>query len=618
MISSLRHLQLFRSIPSSNRIRLGLAGFAMLVDALLTVLRPWPLKFVIDQVIPVKPRPIRAPFIGDWLNTLSLDRMSILYAACATTLVIAIATGILTYWYTRTVGEVSQRFVFDLRASLFAHMQRLSLRFHDRQRTGDLITRLTSDVQSIQDMIASNGITLLSNAFLLIGMLCVMFWLNWQFALVALSVAPLLFWSVFRNTKHIRSASRRARTSSGRLASLALETLSSIHIVQGLAQEDQQDRRFATQSMESLEANLDGVRHQAAVAPIVDALAALGLCFVMWYGATRVLSGVLTTGDVVIFFAYVTNLYSPMRALSKSANSYAKALIGAERIGEVLNTQSDVAERPAAPPITITAGKIEFRDVTFAYPGGPDILKSINLTIEPGETLAIVGSTGTGKSTLVGLVPRLFDPTKGAVLIDDQDIREVSVKSLRSQISLVLQDSLLFSGTVRDNIAFGRPTATIEEIVAAARLAHAHDFILGLRDGYDTLISERGTTLSGGQRQRISIARAALRNSPILILDEPTSGLDAISERIVVEAFASAAKNRTTLIIAHRLATIRFADRILVMDKGLIAEAGSHNDLLRAQGLYARLHEVQSPHPVDRPATTDTEALPERQRQIGA
>lgn len=616
MIVGRRHLRLFQSISPANRIRLGFAGLAMLADALLTVLRPWPLKFVIDLVIPAQPKPIRAPFVGDWLNTVHFDRMAVLYGACATTLLIAITTGILTYWYTRTVGEVSQHFVFDLRANLFAHMQRLSLRFHNRQHTGDLITRLTSDVQSIQDMIASNAIVLFSNAFLLIGMLTVMFWLNWQFALVALSVSPFLFWSVFRNTKHIRNASKRARASAGRLASLALETLASIHIVQGLAQEEQQDGRFAIQSTASLQANLDGVRHQAAVAPIVDVLAALGLCLVMWFGATRAIAGALTTGDVVIFFAYVTNLYSPMRALSKSANSYAKAQVGAERIGEVLETQSDVADRPSAPPIRVKSGKIEFRDVTFAYPGGPEILSSINLIINAGEMVAIVGATGTGKSTLVGLVPRLYDPTRGSVLVDDQDIRDCSVRSLRNEISLVLQDSLLFSGTVRENIAFGRPTATTEEIIAAAHLANAHDFISALPDGYDTLVSERGTTLSGGQRQRISIARAALRDTPILILDEPTSGLDAISERAVTEAFRLVAKGRTTLTIAHRLATVRFADRILVMDKGRIAEAGSHQELLSAGGLYAKLFEVQSLHFLDQPQVAELDRSTELQRRI--
>ena len=578
-----------RSMAPKHRLTLALACLAMLGDALLTVLRPWPLKVVIDRVIPTTPKTIRVPFIGAWLSDVSLDRMSILYGACGATLLIAAGTGLLTYWYTRTMGQVAQHYVFDLRATLFAHMQRLSLRFHDRQRTGDLITRLTSDAQSIQDAIANSGIILATNAFLLSGMVAIMLWLNWEFALVALSVAPLLYWSISRNTSRIRSASRQARRSTGQLAALAQETLSSIRIVQGLAQEEQLDGRFATQSTVSLRAYLDGVRYQAAIAPLVDILAAAGLCLVMWFGATRVMSGALTTGDVIIFFAYVTNLYSPMRALSKSANSGARTLVGLERIVEVLETRSDVADAPSATAIAVAQGKIEFRDVSFAYPGGPCILDRINLTINPGETLAIVGATGTGKSTLVSLVPRFYDPAQGVILIDGQDLRHCQVRSLRGQISMVLQDSLLFSGTIRENIAFGRSAASEEEIIAAARTANAHGFIEGLEDGYDTVIAEGGTTLSGGQRQRISIARAVLRNSPILILDEPTSGLDAMAERAVIDALGAASKGRTTLIIAHRLATVRFADRIVVMDRGRIAEVGTHQQLLNGNGLYVRL-----------------------------
>ncbi|MVT70940.1 ATP-binding cassette domain-containing protein [Bradyrhizobium pachyrhizi] len=584
----------FLAVGSANVPLLALAVFAMLLDALLTVMRPWPLKVVIDRVIPPSPRTIHVPFIGEWLSDPAIERLPILYGACATTILIAIGTGLLTYWYTRTMGEISQRYVFSLRQILFAHMQRLSLLFHDRQRTGDLTARLTSDVQSIQDVVANNSVILLGNMFLLLGMIVMMLWLNWKFALIALSVAPILFLSIYNNTRHIKNASRQARSSAGHLASLAQETLSSIRIVQGLAQEDQLDRRFAAQSTKSLQAYLYGVKYQAAVAPIVDILAAIGLCLVMWFGATWVMAGELTTGDVVIFFAYVTNLYSPMRALSKSSNSTARALVGIERIAEVLKTRSDVADLPGAKPLRVGAGEIEFRDVSFAYPGRPRTLESINLVINPGETVAIVGATGTGKSTLVSLVPRLYDPVQGAVLIDGQDVRTHSVKSVRSQISMVLQDSLLFSGTIRENIAFGRPESTDEEIIAAARVAKAHDFIHTLPDGYDTEISEGGTTLSGGQRQRISIARACLRNSPILVLDEPTSGLDVVSERAVIQALGAAAKARTTLIIAHRLATVRFADRIIVLDRGRIVEMGTHQQLLANLGGYARLYDLQS------------------------
>jgi len=567
------------------RLPLFAATIAMLLDSALTVLRPWPLKIVIDRVL--SHHPTRVPFIGHWVNAMHASPMAILYAACAATLLIAIGTGALTYCYTRLLGSIGQRFVFVLRRDLFAHMQRLSLRFHDRQRTGDLITRLTSDVQAIRDVVSGGSILFFTNASLLAGMLGMMFWLNWQFALAALSVSPLLFWSVFRYTSRVKAAARVARTSEGLLASVAQETLSSIRIVQGLAQEEQQSDRFQTQNTTSLNAYLESVRYQAAVAPLVDVFAAAGLAIVMWFGATRVLAGQLTTGDVVVFFAYVTNLYAPIKALSRLWYSLNRATIGIERIGEVMELAYDVTDRPDARPAERMTGQIEFRDVSFAYDQSREVLSRICLNIAAGERLAIVGATGAGKSTLASLIPRLYDPSGGAVLIDGHDLRTFKVQSLRDQVGMVLQDALLFSGSIRDNIAFGKPEATMEEIVAAAHTANADEFIDRLPLGYETAVSERGTTLSGGQKQRIAIARAILRNAPILILDEPTTGLDAVSERLVVEALERAAEGRTTITLAHRLTTLRFADRIIVLDGGRIVEEGTHLELVRLRGRYA-------------------------------
>ncbi len=587
------HWRLFARLLRPYRWPLTGAVIAMVLDAALTVLRPWPLKIVIDRVISHKPTGTHAPFISQWLDNASLDRMHILYGACAATLTIAISTGLLTYLYTRVLGVVSQKFVAGLRGNLFAHMQRLSLRFHDRQRTGDLITRLTSDVQAIQDVLANGAIILFGNLFLLLGMMSMMLWLNWKFALAALSVSPLLFASVFLYTRRIQVASRAARKSTGLLASLAQETLASIRIVQGLAQEDQQDERFQMQAATGGQAYLESVRYQARVAPMVDVLAAAGLATVMYYGATRVMSGDLSTGDVIVFFAYVTNLYSPIKALSKLSYALGKAAVGAERVVEVLDQRSEVVDRENAVTTGGFLGCIEFRNVAFEYENGQPVLSEVNLTIAPGETVAIVGATGAGKSTLVSLVPRFYDPTSGVVLLDGKDIRNFKVQSLREQISLVLQDALLFSGTVRENIAFGRPDATEEEVAAASFEANADEFIQRLPEGYDTQIAERGATLSGGQKQRIAIARAILRNAPILILDEPTSGLDAASERLVVEALERAAHKRTTLVIAHRLASIRFADRVIVMERGRIAEEGTQRDLLARKGKYAHLYSLQ-------------------------
>ena len=586
-------MQSFLPLLRPFRTPLCWAGLAMVLDAALTVFRPWPLKVVIDRVL--SQRPSRVPFLHAWLDHAPLSRLHILYGACATTLIIAVSTGILTYYYIRTLGDIGQRFVFALRQNLFAHLQRLSLRFHDRQRTGDLITRLTSDIDAIQDLIANGIIVFGSNAFLLAGMLILMFWLNWQFALAALSVAPLLFWTVFRYSNRIKIAAGKARASSGILASLAQETLASIRIVQGLAQEDQQDERFRAQSTTSLQAYQEGIRYQARIWPIVDVLAATGLAVVMWYGATRVLAGVLSTGDVVIFFAYVTNLYAPMRQLARLSYMFNRASIGAERIAEVMTVRSEVVDRVRARTALGLKGSIEFLNVSFEYEPGHSVLSNIYLAIRPGERVAIVGATGAGKSTLVSLVPRLYDPSTGTVCIDGEDIRNYSVQSLREQISIVLQDSLLFSGTIRENISFGRRGASDEEIIAAAVTANADEFIQRLPDGYDTLVAERGSTLSGGEKQRVAIARAVLRDAPILILDEPTSSLDAASECLVIDALDRAAAGRTTLIIAHRLSTVRLADRVVVLERGHVAEEGSRQELLARKGKYAHLYHLQLP-----------------------
>ncbi len=573
--------------------QLCVALVAMMLDALFTVFQPWPLKVVIDRVL--SHRPTRVPFrvVRAWLDSPSLSRMEILYTACLAVLLIAVITGLLTYYFTHVMGQVGQRFVYELRRNLFAHIQRLSLRFHDRQRSGALTAHLTSEVQAIQDVVASGLIMLASNFFLLAGMLALMFWLNWRMALATISVTPLLFWVAFRYTRRLKVAARNARLSNRRMAALAHETLASIRIVQGLAQEEQQDARFQERSESNLQAYLETVRYQAQITPLVDALGAVGLMIVMWYGARQVIQGAMTTGDVIIFFAYVNKFYSPLKGLARFSFLFNRASVGMESVAEVMNVRSELTDRKGARPAPRLQGSIELRRVWFEYEPGRPVLCDINLSIAPGEKLAIVGATGAGKSTLVSLIPRFYDPTDGAVCMDGKDVRDYTLVSLREQVSLVLQDSLLFSGTIRENISFGRPGASDEEILAAARLANAHEFIQKMPDGYDSAVAERGKTLSGGQKQRIAIARAILRDAPILILDEPTSSLDSVAEQVVMEALGRAVAARTTIIIAHRLSTVRLADRIVVLNGGRIVEEGTHQELLSRNGRYAHFYRLQ-------------------------
>ena len=573
----------------SSRGRLAWATVAVCADAMLTVYRPWPLKVVLDRIILGQHRRMRVPLLGAWVDHAAIEPTRLLFACCGVSVLIAIGTGFFTYSFTRTMGEVGRHLAFELRRDLFVHLQRLSLRFHDAHRTGDLTARLTSDIQAVQEVAANAAVVLLSNALLLTGMVATMLWLDWRYALVSLSPAPLLFWTVVRYTDRIKSAAREARQSEGMLASLANETFASIRVVQGLARERLQASRFEAQSRNSLTAYLDGIRYQARVAPLVDVLAGSGAALVMWYGAMGVSRGSLTAGDVVVFFSYVTNLYAPMRAMARLSHVVSRGAVGAERVAEVMSLRGEVENRKDAIAAPRIRGGIELRSVSFEYEPGRPVLRGIDLHIEPGERVAIVGSSGAGKSTLMSLVPRLYDPTRGAVCIDGTDVRAFELQSFREQIGIVLQDSLLFSGTIYDNIAFGLEHATRQQVTVAARIAGVDDFVQSLPLGYDTFVGERGVTLSGGQRQRIAIARAVVRNAPVLILDEPTSGLDALTERRLVDTLQQVSAGRTTLLIAHRLSTVRLAHRIVVLEQGSIAEQGTHDELIRRGCHYAKL-----------------------------
>jgi subfamily B ATP-binding cassette protein MsbA len=573
--------------PYRRALGWGLA--AVLADAALNLCKPWPLKIVIDRVLPPVPRSGHLPLIQSWLDGLALDRTTLLVAACAATILVAVGTGAATYACKKILGRVGRAFAHDLRRDLFAHLQRLSLRFHDSHRTGDLITRLTSDVSTVQETATETGVEAVKNLLQCVTLFGVMFWMNWEFALVSLWVAPLIAWTASRVRARVRASARVARACNGLLASVAQETLSSIRIVQGLAQEEQQQDRFQKHNRRSLDAYREGIEHQARMAPIVDLLEATGLALLMGFGAVQVMRGAASVGDLVVFFAYLNKLFTPMKALSKGTIVLAKTRAASERICALRDAVPEVADKPGACAAPRFAGAVEFRDVSFAYEAGRPALSGISLRILPGEKVAIVGPSGAGKSTILSLVARLIDPTSGAVLLDGRDARDYRLRSVRDQVSLVLQESLLFSGTVRENVAFGRPTADESAIVRACVLAEADGFIRELPEGYDTELSERGSTLSGGQRQRLALARAILRDAPLLLLDEPTTGLDAPAEELVLRALERASHGKTTLLVSHHPRCVRFVDRILVLDKGEIVERGTRAELLARGGFFSRV-----------------------------
>lgn len=570
---------------------LTIAFMGVLGESATDLLEPWPLKIVIDYVLGSKK-------MGPWMSSLITptfghDKISILYFAALLVIAIALVGAISSYVEKYLTTSVGQWVMHDLRRSVYHHIQRLSLSFHDKGRTGDLISRITSDIDAIQDFISQALLGILVNLLTLVGMLAVMFYLDWRFTLIALSVAPPLAIVVYSYTRRIKQASRAVRKKESEVVSVVQEVLSSIRVVKAFAREDYEEQRFERQSLESVETALRARSLKAKLAPIVQVIVAVGTCLVLWYGSKLVLGGEITTGSLVVFMIYLSKMYKPMRELSKMTDTVSKASVGYERLTEVVETELEVKNLKGARVAPQFKGDLEFSHVAFSYNPESQILRDVNFQIKAGQAAAFVGPTGAGKTTIASLVARFYDPTSGEVRIDGHDIRSYKLKSLRRQISFVLQENLLFHATVWQNIAYGKPEASRDEIIAAAKLANADEFIMKMPEGYDTIVGERGVTLSGGQRQRIAIARAVIRNAPILLLDEPTSSLDAASEELVFEALGRLMKGRTSIVIAHRLATVKKADVIFALDKGSIVEHGTHEELLKRNGLYAELHEIQ-------------------------
>jgi ATP-binding cassette, subfamily B, bacterial len=569
---------------------LTLALIAVIGESVTDLLEPWPLKIVFDYVFGSKKMP-------DWLATvvapIGSDKFSILNFAVLAVLVIAVFGAVSSYFEKYLTTSVGQWVMHDLRRVLYSHIQRLSLSYHDQKRTGDLISRCTTDIDAVQSLISQVLLGMLVNVLTLVGMMLVMLYLNWAFTVIALMVAPALFFVVYHYTHRIKNASRALRRQEGEVVSVLEEVLSSIRVVKAFAREDYEQKRFERESRESVEKALRARNFKAKLPPIVEIIVACGTCLVLWYGARLVLAGSLTGGELLVFLLYLGKMYKPMRELSKMTDTISKADVGWERIREVLENETQVRDLPGAKRAPRFKGKIEFEHVRFAYNGNGAVLEDLSLDIKPGQMVALVGPTGAGKTTIVSLLPRFYETNGGRIRIDGIDIRKFKQKSLREQISFVLQETLLFRATVAQNIAYGKPQASHEEIVRAARLANADEFIDRMADGYDTMIGERGVTLSGGQRQRITIARAIIRDSPILILDEPSAGLDAASEKLVFDALDKLMEGKTSIVIAHRLATVRRADVIFVIDGGRVVEQGTHEELLDQGGLYSHLYELQ-------------------------
>ena len=563
----------------------------MLVVTLVEVVQPWPLKLIIDHVLAEEPLP-------DWAQWLSLlpgaaSRTGLLAWLVSATVLLFLVARSVTILQSYLRAGLGTRLVYAVGEGLFARLQELSLRYHATKQTGDLVRRVTRDSGCVRDLVIRAVLPAMRASASLLMMAGVMWSLDSALAAFALlAMAPLVPF-MRRLSRPLEQRAYEHQKLEGEMLSLAEETLTAIPVVQAFGREDERDERYRTLAKRSLGAYMATTAKQVQFKVGVDTFTAVGTAGIMAWGGMKALGGQLTVGDLVVFLSYLASLYTPLQTLAYLAPTYSSATASAKRVLEVLEAEDAVEERPGArPPETVggrVRGEIRFENVTFGYRQGEPILRDVSLEVHPGEKVALVGPTGAGKSTLVSLIPRFFDPWEGRVLLDGQDLRDLTLAGLRRHIAFVLQEPFLLPLSVQENIAYGRPGASSSEVETAARAAQAHDFIRNLPEGYETVIGERGATLSGGEKQRIAIARALLTDASILILDEPTSALDAETEAALTLALERLMEGRTAVIVAHRLSTVRAADRIAILEGGKLAEVGTESELLRVGGAYSRI-----------------------------